>query len=269
MGRTNSGRGAACRHGRTNCIVPVHGPAGGGRAGDAGDRSGAVPFRRAAGAALASVLIAAIAVGATVVYGAIVGGGGQSWRDAQAVIVEKESGARYVFVDDKLHLVLNYASALLIVKSGTPKTVLVSRKSIEGVPRGTPLGIADAPDSLPAAGRLSDAPWTICSMLRAEGNQTAPRSALLVGGGRPVARRSARRGAGPAPGRQSVPGLAQPPASDPGPDAGARRAHLGQRTTGRDGAGPAERAARRGRPGPHPDRRRGKELGKGAGRRHR
>jgi type VII secretion protein EccB len=148
------------------------------------------PFRRAAGATLASVLIAAIAVGATVVYGALVGGGGKSWRDSQAVIVEKESGARYVYLDDKLHLVLNYASALLIIKSGTPKTVLVSRKSIEGVPRGTPLGIADAPDSLPAAGRLTDAPWTICSMVLTDGGQSAPRSALLIGanaaGGAPL-----------------------------------------------------------------------------------
>jgi type VII secretion protein EccB len=141
------------------------------------------PFRRAAGATLASVLIAAIALGATVVYGVFAGGGGRSWRDSQAVIVEKESGARYVFIDDKLHLVLNYASALLIIKSETPKTVLVSRRSIEGVPRGTPLGIADAPDSLPAAGRLTDAPWTVCSMLLADGSQTAARSALLVGAG--------------------------------------------------------------------------------------
>ncbi|MEV4758200.1 type VII secretion protein EccB [Micromonospora sp. NPDC049559] len=141
------------------------------------------PFRRAAGATLASVLIAAIALGATVVYGVIVGGGGKGWRDPHAVIVEKESGARYVYLDEKLHLVLNYASALLIVKSETPKTVLVSRKSIEGVPRGTPLGIADAPDSLPAAARLTDAPWTICSMLMPDGTRQAPRSALLVGAG--------------------------------------------------------------------------------------
>lgn len=140
------------------------------------------PFRRAAGATLASVLIAAIALGGVGVYGAIVGGGGKSWRDPAAVIVEKESGARYVFREEKLHLVLNYASALLIVGGVQPKTVLVSRKSIEGVPRGNTLGISGAPDSLPAANRLSAAPWTVCSTVVTTDGAAAPRSVLLVGG---------------------------------------------------------------------------------------
>lgn len=148
------------------------------------------PFRRAAGATLASVLIAAIALGGVAAYGAIVGGGGDSWRDTGVVIVEKESGARYVYREEKLHLVLNYASALLIVGGTQPKTVLVSRKSIEGVPRGTPLGIPDAPDSLPAAGRLASAPWTVCSIPLADDGGSPARSALLVGaeaeGGTPL-----------------------------------------------------------------------------------
>ncbi|MEK8105972.1 type VII secretion protein EccB [Micromonospora sp. M12] len=62
----------------------------------------------------------------------------------------EESGARFVYRDQKLHPVLNYASALLIVGADRSKTVLVSRRTIDGVPRGLPLGIADAPDSLPA-----------------------------------------------------------------------------------------------------------------------
>lgn len=141
------------------------------------------PFRRAAGATLASVLCAAIALGGVVVYGAIVGGGGGDWRDATAVIVEKESGARYVYRDEKLHPVPNYASALLIVAAQRPKTVLVSRRSIEGVPRGVPLGIADAPESLPEADRLSAQPWTVCSMSSVENGQPTVRSAVLVGAG--------------------------------------------------------------------------------------
>lgn len=141
------------------------------------------PFRRAAGATLASMLIAAIALGGVVAYGAIVGGGSSDWRDPAAVIVEKESGARYVYRDEKLHPVLNYASALLIVGAEQPKTVLVSRKSIEGVPRGIPLGIPEAPDSLPAAGRLVQGAWTVCSMMLSGGGQPAVGSAVLVGAG--------------------------------------------------------------------------------------
>jgi type VII secretion protein EccB len=138
------------------------------------------PFRRAGAAALASVLVAAIALAGVGVYGLIVGGGSTNWRDEQAVIVEEDTGALFVYRDQKLHPVLNYASALLIIGSATPKTVNVSRKSIDGVARGTPLGIADAPDSLAQAQRLVGTPWTLCSTLPTQG-ASAPKSVLLVG----------------------------------------------------------------------------------------
>ncbi len=147
------------------------------------------PFRRLAGAGLASVLVAVIALGGVALYG-LFAGGGSSWRDAGAVIVEKESGARFVYREEKLHPVLNYASALLIIGAERPKTALVSRRAIDGVPRGLPLGIADAPDSLPAPGRLATGPWTVCSVAATEAGRTEARSALLIGreaaGGRPL-----------------------------------------------------------------------------------
>jgi type VII secretion protein EccB len=138
------------------------------------------PFRRLAGAGLASVLVAAIGLGGFALYG-LFAGGGSAWRDSAAVIVEKESGARFVYREGRLHPVLNYASALLIIGAERPRTVLVARRSIEGVPRGLPLGIADAPDSLPDRGRLSTAPWTVCSFAADAAGRSAPRSALLVG----------------------------------------------------------------------------------------
>ncbi|RIV37620.1 type VII secretion protein EccB [Micromonospora radicis] len=146
------------------------------------------PLRRLAGAALASVLVAAIGLGGSALYGLFVGGGAK-WRDSGAVIVEKESGARFVYRDEKLHPVLNYASALLITGAQRPRTVLVSRRSIDGVPRGLPLGIADAPDSLPAPGRLATAPWTVCSVHPPPAGGGRPRSVLTVGAaadGRPL-----------------------------------------------------------------------------------
>ncbi|NES31279.1 type VII secretion protein EccB [Micromonospora terminaliae] len=147
------------------------------------------PFRRLAGAGLASVLVAVIALGGVALYGLFTGGG-SAWRDPGAVIVEKESGARFVYREEKLHPVLNYASALLVIGADRPKTVLVSRRAIEGVPRGLPLGIADAPDSLPAPGRLATGAWTVCSVTAAEAGRTEVRSALLIGryatGGRPL-----------------------------------------------------------------------------------
>lgn len=125
------------------------------------------PFRRAAGATLAGVLLAALGLAAMAVYGVVAPADGAGWRDAGAVVLERESGARYVFLDGRLHPVLNYASALLILGSvdgsGTPHTVAVSRGALAGVPRGTPLGIAAAPDSLPEPGSLLGMPWTLCS----------------------------------------------------------------------------------------------------------
>ncbi|MEU8264704.1 type VII secretion protein EccB [Micromonospora sp. NPDC048999] len=138
------------------------------------------PFRRLAGAGLASVLVAVIALGGVATYG-LFARGGSSWRDAGAVIVEKESGARFVYRENTLHPVLNYASALLIIGADHPKTVLVSRRSIEGVPRGLPLGIPDAPDSLPSSGRLATGAWTVCSVDVTEAGRTEVSSALLIG----------------------------------------------------------------------------------------
>ncbi|MDW5327702.1 type VII secretion protein EccB [Plantactinospora sp. KLBMP9567] len=139
------------------------------------------PFRRAAGATLASVLIALIGIGGSVVYGVFVGGGATKWKDSSVVIVEKESGAQYVYVDNTLHPVLNYASALLIVGQPAPKTVSVSRKSLEGQPRGVTLGIRDLPESLAPSNRLVSGGWTICSEPRTGGGGGQPQSTLLVG----------------------------------------------------------------------------------------
>ncbi|GAA4693044.1 type VII secretion protein EccB [Phytohabitans rumicis] len=134
---------------------------------------GRSPFRRAAGAALASVVVAAIGIGGAAIYGTVAGAGTPDWRDGRSVLVEKESGARYVYRDGALHPVPNHVSALLIVGPGA-QTVLVSGRSIEGEPRGVPLGIADAPDALPDARRLTTAAWQVCSTSDA-------RWAVLVG----------------------------------------------------------------------------------------
>jgi type VII secretion protein EccB len=142
------------------------------------------PFRRLAGSALVGALAAALSLAAVAAYGVLEPGGGTGWRDSSAVVVEKETGARYVYLDGALRPVPNYASALLIIGSGQAHTVSVSRRSIEDVPRGAPLGIPGAPDSLPEAGRLLGGPWTMCT-------DPAGRSTLYIAapvpGGRPLA----------------------------------------------------------------------------------
>jgi type VII secretion protein EccB len=139
------------------------------------------PFRRLAGATLAGVLVAALGLAGAAVYGALRGGNAEGWQDANALIIERESGAKYVYRDNKLHPVLNYASALLIVGSATPNVVTVARSKLAAVPRGTAYGIPKAPDALPDKGNLQRPPWTVCSLPDAtSGGSNGTRSVLSI-----------------------------------------------------------------------------------------
>lgn len=139
------------------------------------------PFRRIAGATLAGVLFAALGLAGAAVYGALRGANAQGWRDANTVIIERESGAKYVYRDDKLHPVLNYASALLIVGSATPRIVTVSRSALASANRGTTYGIPRAPDALPDKGHLQHPPWTVCSVPNtASGTGNATQALLSI-----------------------------------------------------------------------------------------
>jgi type VII secretion protein EccB len=133
------------------------------------------PFRRAMGATLASVLIAAILLGGTAAWAVLRGSSAKNWkpRAESAVVVEKETGARYVLRNGVLHPVLNFSSGVLLAGSAT---VTVSAKALEGEPRGATFGIPDAPDSLPDRSRITGGPWTVCST-----TGTKPVSALSIG----------------------------------------------------------------------------------------
>jgi type VII secretion protein EccB len=140
------------------------------------------PLRRAGTTALAGLVIAALAVGGAAVYGLLAGHSTVEIADESVVFLEKGSGARYVYLqsDGKLHPVLNYTSGLLIADAPEPTVVGVSRERLATVELGDPLGIPDAPDSLPAgSGELRTGAWSICSHLPAGVAQ--PKSTVLVG----------------------------------------------------------------------------------------
>lgn len=145
------------------------------------------PLRRVAGATLAGVLVAAIGVGVAAVWGVVAGGGRQQWRTPNAVLVEKETGARYVYRDGRLHPVANLGSALLLGGGGAPRRV--TRASLVDVPRGLPVGIPGAPDALPPRRALRAEPWSVCAVPRRD----APAGVLHVGrppaGGVPLGER--------------------------------------------------------------------------------
>jgi type VII secretion protein EccB len=140
------------------------------------------PLRRAGTTALVSLLIAAIAVGGAGLYGLLTGQSGVSATDPTVVFQEKGTGARFVYLesDHKLHPVLNYASGLLLFAGQTPSLKSVASEKLAAVPLGAPLGIPNAPDSLPSAAHdLLVERWSVCTDNQGSGG--TPRSSLLVG----------------------------------------------------------------------------------------
>jgi type VII secretion protein EccB len=137
------------------------------------------PLRRAGTTALVSLVIAALAVGGAAVYGLLTGHSTVQVKDESVVFLEKGSGARYVYLssDARLHPVLNYTSGLLIANAQAPKVVSTSRERLATVPLGDPLGIPEAPDSLPVKKDLRTGDWSVCTAAA----EAQPASTLLVG----------------------------------------------------------------------------------------
>ncbi|MFE6894451.1 type VII secretion protein EccB [Streptomyces sp. NPDC057694] len=118
------------------------------------------PTRRTdKGVALGAVFAAVLGVGA-LVFGLISPGGAVGWRDGQTLVVEKETGNRYLFDGDKLSPVRNYTSARLLAGAGL-KTDVVSAASLRGTPHGDPVGIEGAPYDLPDT--TSSGVWEVCT----------------------------------------------------------------------------------------------------------
>lgn len=121
------------------------------------------PLRRGVGAVFGGIMVTVLVGAVFGVYGLLTKIGNSNWKADGAVVVEKETGATFVYLDGVLHPTLNYASALLA--SGHPGVAArrVASASLSGVPRGVTIGIPDAPTSLPAASRAVGLPWTLCS----------------------------------------------------------------------------------------------------------
>lgn len=137
-----------------------------------------LPMRRLAVAVFGSAMLATIVLAAVGVYGILRPGGGRPV--ANQLVIERETGARYLYLDERLHPVLNYSSARLILGGAEPVTRTLSRRSLRDMPRGEPVGIPNAPDALPERAALDGLPWTTCTMRRSPGS-VALATHLLVG----------------------------------------------------------------------------------------
>jgi type VII secretion protein EccB len=87
--------------------------------------------------------------------------------DAQ-ILLSKSSGAAFVRIGDKVHPVLNLASARLIVgKNDSPKEV--DDKFLNPLPRGPMVGIIGAPSSIRGGDNMAMSSWTVCDALQMPG----------------------------------------------------------------------------------------------------
>ncbi|MET7747685.1 type VII secretion protein EccB [Micromonospora sp. NPDC005367] len=126
-----------------------------------GDPSNAqVPGRRALTGLTVGVLLAVLVIGGFGVYGWIVPGGSSVYKQDSVILVEKESGTRYVYLDGLLHPTANLTSAMLI-QGDRAQVKLISKASLRDLPRGGTLGIAGAPQSVPTDALVAG-PWLTC-----------------------------------------------------------------------------------------------------------
>ncbi|MBU6534595.1 type VII secretion protein EccB [Streptomyces mayonensis] len=109
-----------------------------------------------------SLIVALIICAGAFVFGLLKPGTKDSWRDQGTLVVNKDSGARYLYLGGRLRPVRNFTSARLLV-GDQMKVESVGANSLKGVPRGAPVGITGAPDEPPDSDDLDEGPWQVCS----------------------------------------------------------------------------------------------------------
>ncbi|HLL64479.1 MAG TPA: type VII secretion protein EccB [Micromonosporaceae bacterium] len=146
-----------------------------------------LPMRRLALALFASMIVGAIVLAVVGIYGFVNPSGGRP--NESDIIIVRDTGARFVYLQGQLHPVLNHASARLVVGAAKPRIRSMSHRSLQGVPRGRPLGVRDAPDPLPDARALVGLPWSVCSALPSNTAGDTPTHLVVgrvPGGGTPL-----------------------------------------------------------------------------------
>jgi type VII secretion protein EccB len=126
------------------------------------------PMRRLSLTTISGIMIAVLITAGFLLLGFIKPSAGDKWKAAGTIIVERETGARYVMLHGLLRPVLNYSSAVLAVGSqGSAKVVLVDRSDLKNTKRGGTIGIDGIPDSLPSSNSLVRSPVSVCSRQKA------------------------------------------------------------------------------------------------------
>ncbi|MGW3622025.1 type VII secretion protein EccB [Streptomyces sp. NPDC000880] len=137
------------------------------------------PLGRTTRGLVVGVVLAVLVGAGAFVLGLLLPGGNDSWRGGDSLIVNKDTGARYLYLGGRLRPVRNYASARMLGGQNLT-SVDVGTASLEGTPIGTPVGIEGAPDTLPDTGHLESGAWRVCSAM--DPKDDAATTVLTVGG---------------------------------------------------------------------------------------
>ncbi|QXJ23956.1 type VII secretion protein EccB [Actinomadura graeca] len=145
-----------------------------------------LPLRRMNIAAFSGIMVGILCMAAFGIYGVIRPGGATGLEKAGMLIVEKETGARYVWCQNgRLCPVANYVSARLVAGADAKSRRTVSGNSLTEYERGPTIGIAGAPNTLPDAKKLTRAPWAVC-VRAVESTSLGRRSMVTLTAGRRV-----------------------------------------------------------------------------------
>lgn len=147
------------------------------------------PLRRGIGALFGGMMVAILIGAGFGIYGILTKVGTDQWKSDGSVVVERESGASFVYLRGRLNPTLNFTSAKLAAGKPNPTVYRVAAKALSGVPRGVTIGIPNAPASLPDATQQVGLPWTMC-LVPGEN----PAAALLVGSTGPAGADLGERG---------------------------------------------------------------------------
>ena len=145
------------------------------------------PHRSVMTGTIVGILLTALIATGFGVYGFMRPGGSDKWQKPGVLVLEKDTGSRYIYAGGRLHPVLNTASVRLLY-GRTPEVVGVSSKSLGDTPRGAAIGIVGAPDSLPADGAAAEQIWTMCAPVVAgrDGKLVTTTTLTVTMGGNPA-----------------------------------------------------------------------------------
>jgi type VII secretion protein EccB len=142
------------------------------------------PMRRHTVAMFCGMLVAVLITAAFGIWGLLRPGNATKLENPGQLLVEEESGALFIFSQQNRQLlpVANYVSARLLLDTGKIKVRNVTAASLAGYRRGPTVGIAGAPDSLPAKDKLVKGPWSACLTEGADAVNGRKTYVSLVGG---------------------------------------------------------------------------------------